>query len=111
MQTADDLTKQVKGPAASIEAFIEALPVPGVIITDRLDLIMANPRLIDLIGYSIEEIRAKRLPALCSCTDPDLSLPAKTYYLSTGVNAELIAKKGALYLSRSFSLLSTEALL
>ncbi len=96
MPTAEDLTKQVKDPTASIEAFIEALPIPGAIIDDGLNLIMANPRLLGLIGCSIEEIRAKRLPALCSCSDLDLSRLAESDRLSTGVNAGLITKKGAL---------------
>lgn len=96
MQTAEDLTKQVKDPAASIEAFIEALPVPGAMIDDGLNLIMANQRLLGLIGYSIEEIRAKRLSALCSCSDFDLSRLTEAGRHSTGVNAGLITKKGAL---------------
>lgn len=94
MQTADDLTKEIKDPGASIEPFIEALPIPGAMINNRLDMITANPRLIDLIGYSIEEIRARRLPAISSSADLDLSRLTETNRPSAGVNGELITKKG-----------------
>lgn len=96
MQTAEDLTKQVKGPAASIGAFIEALPVPGAILDDGLGLIMANKILLDLTGYSMKDLRAKHLFAVCSCPDVDLSRLTERGDLPTCVNAELITKKGAL---------------
>lgn len=82
--------------AASIEALIDALDNPVAIVDRGWLIVSANARLLGLIGYSIEELRAKHLSAVCSMARLDIDRLTGTEGPAFGVKAGLVTKKGGL---------------
>lgn len=96
MRTAKDIKGDSMLPAASIEALIEALNDPVAIVDSGWLIVSANARLLDLIGYSIEELKAKHLSAVCSMSKLDINRLTGAEGPAFGVKAGLITKKGGL---------------
>ncbi len=96
MQTAEDIKGDSNRPTASIEALIEALNSPVAIVDRDWLIVSANARLLDLIGYPIEELRAKHLSAVCSMSRLDIDRLTGTEGPAFGVKAGLITRKGGL---------------
>lgn len=96
MHTAKDIKVESNRPAASIEALIEALGNPVAIVDRGWLIVSANARLLGLIGYSIEELKAKHISAVCSMSRLDIDRLAGTEGPASCVKAGLITKKGGL---------------
>lgn len=96
MQTAKDIKGDSNRTAASIEALIDALDNPVAIVDRGWLIVSANARLLGLIGYSIEELRAKHLSAVCSMSRLDIDSLTGTEGPAFGVKAGLVTKKGGL---------------
>lgn len=96
MQTAKDIKGDSNRPAALIEALIDALDNPVAIVDRGWLIVSANARLLGLIGYSIEELRAKHLSAVCSMSRLDIDRLTGTEGPAFGVKAGLVTKKGGL---------------
>lgn len=79
-----------------IEALIDALDNPVAIVDRGWLIVSANARLLGLIGYSIEELRAKHLSAVCSMSRLDIDRLTGTEGPAFGVKAGLVTKKGGL---------------
>lgn len=94
MQTAKDLTEDIRRQAALTEALIEAIAIPVAIVDNGWNLVSANARLLDIIGYPLEEILAKHLSTVCAGTG--LPRLTDTGGLSGTFNASFITKKGTL---------------
>lgn len=96
MHTANDIKVESNRPAASIEALIEALGNPVAIVDRGWLIVSANARLLGLIGYSIEELKAKHISAVCSMSRLDIDRLAGTEGPASCVKAGLITKNGGL---------------